>query len=399
MKTDYNFYYFKVKKKNDLEVKKKLKMAFSLNEILDTLQFIFKNLNDLKPKELCKLINLLVKIEYSNFENWKKIFIHYQMLLSLITPTYQHVPILDIGKIFTSLQAIYNFLPFTADKEMQSLLDISIKKSLEQLLQKFNDIDSRMLGSTFNSMSRLGLLDDQLLMKIENDLIRLTKEDLLRDEDFIAIVFAIFKSNCASQNLFSVLEKKCEILLDFYSQRPLAVDPVNVKMIIKGFYYASRYDTKKSKIFIIVENLYINYPDSFPIHEAIELAFCLSKITELSPNFYRKLNENLEKSDIKNLTEYLASFLIKVLLSHNSQEFSHEIIVKYTNLYKKMALEDQLKLKDAKHFKKLLQLQIENEFLTLETRNFLSHTLEEIKNYLITFEDFKQNIHHSFNKV
>jgi len=125
----YETYSKKLELKLDKKMKKKIKDVFSRNEVIDSLNLIMKHINDLKSNDMAKFINILIKIDYSNFENWKKILKQYIMYLSLITKDYRPLENKDVVQTLNNLKNMYNFLPYLSDEEIQTLLDRAIKES------------------------------------------------------------------------------------------------------------------------------------------------------------------------------------------------------------------------------------------------------------------------------
>ena len=377
----YEAYSQKVNMKLDKRVKNKLREVFSRNEVVDAITLIMRHLNDLKSTDLAKFINVLIKIDYSNFENWKKILKQYIMYLSLITPDYKPLFNKDVVQILHHLKNMYNFLPYLSDDEIQTLLERAIKESIEYIIKNINTLELKHVATTITAMSKLGMLDEEVCRKIEKFLINvISEENAMSDADFANILFCIFKSKTASENLTNMLEKYAEKIIDYYTKYPKEIDTHSLTMIVKSFYYGYRSETKKLNIFKKIEALFISYSNNFQIHDSVIIAHSLYYLDKPSEEFFSTYDTALHKfNNLNRMSELLNFQVLLVILKRG--EFSDENIVKYVKLYKNYVNIGQVKKKQIDVFINLLKLKIKKGGFSNETQDYLNETLKDITEY------------------
>jgi hypothetical protein len=378
----YEKYAQKIQLKTDKKLKKRLKEVFSRNEVIDSLNLIMRHITDLKSSELVKFINVLIKTDYSNFDNWKKILKQYIMYLSLLTTDYKPLHNKDVVQIMTHLKNMYNFLPYLSDEEIQSLLERAIKESIDYVIKNIHTLELKHVATTITTMSKLGLLDEEVCRKIESFLCELIFEDKISDSDFANILFCIYKSKCASEELMNILEKNCERIIDFYNKNPSRIDPFVVTMITKAFYYCYRKETKKLAICKRVEELFNNYYDIFQIHDCIIIAHSLFYLDKPSEEFFKNYNHALMKfNNLSKLSEMLTYQILLVLLKR--PEFKDENIIKYVNHYKDYASQGQVKKRQIEIVGNLLRLRLKKADHSPELLKFYEESLKDFSEFEI----------------
>ena len=376
----YESYAQKIQMKTDKKLKKRLKEVFARNEVIDSINLVMRHITDLKSSDLVKFINVLVKIDYSNFENWKKILKQYIMYLSLLTTDYKPLLNKDVVQIMTHLKNMYNFLPYLSDEEIQSLLERAIKESIEYVIKNIHTLELRHVATTITTMSKLGLLDEEVCRKFESFLCELIFDDKISDPDFANILFCIYKSKCASEQLMNILEKNCERLIDFYSKNPKRIDPFVVTMITKSFYYCYRKETKSLAICKRIEELFNNFNHLFNIHDCIIIAHSLFYLDQPGEDFFKNYNTVLDKfNNLGKLSEMLTFQILLVLLKRH--EFSDENIKKFVNLYKEYANLGQAKKRQIEVVRNLLKLRLKKADHSPELLAFFEESLKEFTEF------------------
>ncbi len=375
----YETYSKKLELKLDKKMKKKIKDVFSRNEVIDSLQLIMKHINDLKSNDMAKFINILIKIDYSNFENWKKILKQYIMYLSLITKEYRPLENKDVVQTLNNLKNMYNFLPYLSDEEIQTLLDRAIKESIQYIIKNITNLKLKDVATTITSMSKLGMLDEEVCRKIEGFLINVCQNEI-SDADFANILFCLFKSKTASETLVKILEKKSESIIDYYTKNPKYLDTHSVTMILKSFYYGYRTESKQLSISKKIEELFINYYDLFQIHDSVIIAHALYYLDKPSNEFWTTYNKILQNyKDLNKLSEMLTFQIILVIMKR--PDFDEDVVIKYCKHYTVYVRTGQAKRKQIDTYISLLKLKIKKGALTEETTKFLTETLKEITEY------------------
>jgi hypothetical protein len=358
--------------KIDPETEKKVKYWFNQNEVIDSISLVLKHISDLKSGEMEKFINVLIKIQYSNFDNWKIILRQYVLYISLLDTNYQPLRDKDVCQILHHLKNMYNYLPYTADKEVQTLLDKSINDSINYLIKTFDGLQITHYGKTLSAISKLGLLDEQMCKNLEYILIPKLKNNLIPGNIFVNILFCIYKNNCASENLIRHLEKYCEMILDRYNEDMSKFNPYVVAMIAKSLYYG--FQTENVKLFRKLENVFIKNSNLFQIHQTVMLAHSLQFLTKPSGEFINLVDKILKEfNEINILTELLTFQIITVLLKGNS--FSLENIKKYISLYKNFINKNQVKRKQRETFRAMIRIKLKKGDIDPETSEFLNKVM------------------------
>jgi len=374
--------------KLDPKIEHTIKEIFSKNEVIDTITIILKHISDLKESELEKFINILIKIKYSNFENWKIILRQYVLYISLLDTNYQPLRDKDICQILHHLKNMNNFLPYTSDEEIQNLLERAIKDSVNYLIKRFEGLKIEYYGKTLTAISKLGLLDDEVCKKLETNLIYKLKDHMIPGDVFSNILFCIIRNRCASENLLRHLMNYCDKIMDSYLRDPALIDPYVVALICKSIYYGYKFGDKT--LYYKIEEIVLNNKNLFEVHQVIMIAHSLCRITRPSNIFFNFL-ENYFKNfrQLDKLTELLNFQVIGVLLRNN--HFSIENIRKYTELYKSLIKKNQVKRKQIETFKSMITAKIKKEFTKPEVAEYLKEVKNELKDYDFSFKKYKRN--------
>lgn len=224
-------------------------MIFSQNEIIEGISNTVMHINTIKGDNMEKLINILVKIHYFNYEKWKKILEEYILHLSIYADTnYLFYTPKEISQIIVHLKSLEEAIINGKDAAFDNInLNSKISKVdflalLKQAVDKssqcfLNDLETKKVEfSVINVymvvMAKYKLLDEKICRKIENSLMPLL--DGLSDFDICTLMFNMFKNKVSSEKFFVKIEKKVEALLsDFLAERK-TLDPYLVTMIAKG---------------------------------------------------------------------------------------------------------------------------------------------------------------------
>ena len=385
--TSYDNYLHQVNK-IDAQAELKLKAIFSKNEIIETISIILKHVSDLKEGQLEKFINILIKIQYSNFENWKIILRQYILYISLLDTNYQPLRDKDICQILHHLKNMYSFLPYTSDQEIQNLLERAIKESVNYLIKKFDDLKIEFYGKTLTAISKLGLLDDEVCKKVEKNLIYKLKDELIPADVFANIFFCIIRNRCASENFMVHLSKYCDRIMNMYLKDSGMVSPYVVALISKSLYYG--YKVGDKILFTKIEEIVLKNKNMFEVHQIVIIAHSLARLTRPSDTFFNFLENYFNNfTDLNKLTELLTFQIITILLRKN--HFSLDNIRKYINLYKKFIEKNQVKRKQIEIFKDIINAKIKKEYTKPEVVEYLKEIKAEMKELDFSFKKFKRS--------
>lgn len=190
---------------NNKQIQEKIKIVFGKNEIIDTFNLIFRHLPNLRESAFEKLINIMTKIQYKDYNVWKRVLRQYILYLSLNNTDYQPLRINYIAIILSYLKNNYKMLTFSSDTELEKLIEKAIKQSNDHLLENIQKASIKDVIILVSSISKLGLLDENNSLIIENYLIPKMKE--LAAMDFINILYCFCKNKCASEKFYKVLSK------------------------------------------------------------------------------------------------------------------------------------------------------------------------------------------------
>lgn len=182
-----------------------------------------------------KLINILVKIKYTNGENWKIILRQYILYLTLLNTSYQPLTGKHISQILYHIKHLNSFITYSAEVELLTLLDKALKDSVTYLLKNINEIDLDSLNLVINSISKLGLLDEENTRIIEKQISPLL--DKLPHSTLANIQFCVFKNRCGSESFHKKFENINIKILDDYESLDIQLEPHIVTMIIKCILY------------------------------------------------------------------------------------------------------------------------------------------------------------------
>jgi hypothetical protein len=218
-------------KKNSRRIEQNVKQIFSSNIIKDSINLIMRHLTSIRSSELEKFINLLIRTKYSNFNNWKLILKQYITYMSLLETNYQPLRNKDVVQILHHLKNIYTFLPYDADKEIQTFIERAIKESITYLIKNLEKMNNEEMGSIINSISKLGYLDEHNCSKIEKTLMTMLEE--IPPYQFVSILFCICRNRCASNDFLKKLEDVSESILDSYLKDTSETSSYVVAMIAK----------------------------------------------------------------------------------------------------------------------------------------------------------------------
>jgi hypothetical protein len=196
---------------NNKHIQEKVRIFFSKNEIIDVLNLIFRHLPNLKASSYEKLFNLLTKIKYKDFEVWKKILRQYLLYLSLSNTNYQPLKFNYICIILSYLRVNYSMLTFSSDPELEKLIEKSIKQSNEHLITNIKKASPKDVAIIVNSLSKLGLLDENNSKIIENHIYPLIRD--LDNSDFTNILYCFCRNKLGSDKFYHVLSKRSEEII------------------------------------------------------------------------------------------------------------------------------------------------------------------------------------------
>ncbi len=244
-------YFKKIYNKLNDSKYKIVKEVFSQNEIIEGISNICKHINTLKGEEMEKLINILGKINYFNFDKWKKILEEYILHLSIYSDTnYKiytpkeisqiivHLKNLEdallLGKDNFSVSKDANLTGYVKKEEILTLIKNAFEKSSECFLKdlEFKKVDFSCINTYMVTLSRYKLLNEKIWKKIEISIFPIF--DSLSDSDLCNLIFNVFKSKICSEKFFAKLERKTENLLSEYLSEIKPVDTYLVILISKG---------------------------------------------------------------------------------------------------------------------------------------------------------------------
>lgn len=369
----------KIKKNKKLE--KKVSEVFSSNEIIDSLNLIVRHLGDLKLQELDRLINILVKVKYSNFENWKKILRQFLLSITLLDTGYtKPTEKKRVVQILQRLKEIYEFLPFKSDQEIQTLLERSIEESVNFLLRNFNTMDTKAISSTLSSIGKLGLLNEEVCRKIEEPLIDIITDENIEDLEFSKIFFSIYKNRCPSSKLRNAFEKKIGFIINRYAKNSAKIDSDSLYIITRGLYFYYKSSDKTNPLFLQIEDIIFKNEKLFDFDHLIYISFCLLYLSKPSEDYYKLIDRVLDQfNDTHVLTEFLLFQIISISLRRN--EISLQNMKKYISAYISMIKNNQVNTKEVEMFRKSVVYRKNRGRTPKEIVEYLEEVLGEIKDF------------------
>jgi hypothetical protein len=201
----------------------------SSNMGIDTMAIILHHIHFLNSSSYEKLINFLVKIKYRNNNNWVKILNEYLVYLDILSKSYQPMANKHVAQILSHLKEMYRYLPYSTERELLELLDKSISGSVTYLLKNIDHMYPENFVLLINSLSKLGLLDENNIKLIERALTMKLQD--IPYSLFCNILHSIFRHRGANESLYLKLEKITNFILDDYGTSE--IDPFVVTMIAK----------------------------------------------------------------------------------------------------------------------------------------------------------------------
>ena len=243
------FYFKKVNNKFDKSKVDKIKLIFSQNEITVGIANIIHHLNTSKGEIMEKLINILVKINYLNFQNWKTILEEYLLHLSIYSDTnYLFYTSKEITQILVHLKQleenVLNFMEYPYNYsdmkntiepgEILQLIRKAVDKSSDCFLKdlEYKNVDYISLSTYSVIMGKYKLIDEKISRRLEKSFIPFL--DLITDIEFAKLFFNIFKNKYCSENFFVLLEKKAENFITDYLSEKKPVNTYFMTLIAKG---------------------------------------------------------------------------------------------------------------------------------------------------------------------
>jgi hypothetical protein len=217
---------------------KNIEKYFSDNIITEAFTIIIRNRDQLNSPNFEKLINILIKIKYQNIRNWKLILNHYLIFLNNVEKT--AIPYRtskferQISQILFHLKNIYDILPVHEDKELEELIDKSIKNTINFLLNNLEKAEPETVNMLLVSTIKLGYLDDQMYRKLEKPLkIHLNS---LSDDKFPLLLSSFFKNRAGTEAFITLLENRAERIIDKFLSNKKSIDTYAVSNIAQGNY-------------------------------------------------------------------------------------------------------------------------------------------------------------------
>ena len=350
---------------NNKIVQDNIRTVFGRNEIIDAFNLIFRHLPNLKSSAFEKLINIMTKVNYQDNEIWKRVLRQYLLYLSLLKTDYQPLKIEYIALILSHLKNNFKMLTFSSDTELEKLIEKAINKSLEYLLDNINKAQIQDVIILVSSISKLGLLDENNSLIIENYLT--PKMQQIDDKGFINLLYCFCKNKCASDKFYNVLginyyntaSRSEAIILKSEGDK---LNPFLISQIAKcilsinlAFYVGLK---NNKSIFQLVEKNFIKYSKRYEGNHAGALAHSIICMQNCSEEFCYKFNDYLSTfKPIGLLTEMLVFQINYIFMIRG--EFSIKNIVTFFEAYKRFIDENKVKIKQAKVLTKLIQYKIQ----------------------------------------
>jgi hypothetical protein len=244
-------YFNRIKTKLDKNFDKKIEEIFSQNESIEAIDNIVTQISTIKGDNMEKLINILVKINYSNFGKWKKILEEYSMHLSIYSDaTHLYYTAKELAQIMTQLKIFeenllnekdvnYGIDKNPNDEVNKDEILVMIKDVFEKSTQCFmkdletKDVELYSINTVMVTLIKYKCMNEKKSKKFENALIPII--DKLNDFDIANLLFNSYKNKKNTELFVSKIETKIENLLsDYLNEKPL--DTFIITLIAKGMY-------------------------------------------------------------------------------------------------------------------------------------------------------------------
>lgn len=229
---------------------KTIEEIFKQNEVIEGISNIITHINTLKGEDVEKLMNILLKINYLNYEKWVKILEEYLLHLSMYSDTSYHLyTTKEISQIIIHLKCLEEAFLLNKDhfsiskeanlkgkikkEEILILIKNAFEKSCECILKdlEFKKVEFFTINTFIVAMAKYKLLDEKISKKIENNLLPILES--LNDSDLCVLMFNVFKNKVFSEKFICKIEKIIENLLSDYLAEKKPIDTFLVTLISK----------------------------------------------------------------------------------------------------------------------------------------------------------------------
>jgi hypothetical protein len=281
-------------------------------DFLARINFVYKNIGQLSEKGFLQFFVFFLKISntFHSQDTYnsllKNVLEEFKFQLSSSVNGFLAFSCFNLISFLTQIKdfkekssQIFNTFKANTNEENLKSLNKVVEMSQDLLFQNMEKMEEKDLSAFLSFISKEGLFVDNI-DAIER--VVSIKINQFNNEDFVGILYSIFKNKIGSEKLFDLLDAKAEKIINSIQDDTTEEGLVHLTRIINAYY--NGYKVNK-KVFKKAEEIIVNFYFDFKLDDRLTILHSLFILDQsLSNEFVGFIKEKMEE-EVKTNQDYL----------------------------------------------------------------------------------------------